>query len=564
MQDETLAWIEGPKDHPLRDITVHELFSQIVAAQGKREAVVARDQGIRWTYSELAAEVDRLARAMLSLGITPGDRVALCSPNRAEWIVVQYATASIGAVLVSLNPAYRAAELRFALDKTAAAMLFISPRHKHSDYIAIIREMAPDTITSATNKLQLESLPSLRHIVCFGDQLSRGILPYSQLMTLAKVASAEEMNAVRASLQPDDPINIQFTSGTTGLPKGATLTHKNIVNNGFFTGSRMGFSEIDRLCISVPLFHCLGLVMSSLACVSHGATMVLSGSGFDAGEVLRTVEQERCTALSGVPTMFIAELAHPDFNRFDLSSLRTGIVTGAPCPIEMMRRIVSDMGLNEITIAFGMTETSPVIFQSGTQETLERRVTTVGRVHPHVEVRLIDDQGRPVKRGERGQVCVRGYSVMRGYWSDPSKTAEAIDHEGWMHTGDIAVMDQQGYLNIVGRLKDMVIRGGENLFPREIEEFLVTHPDVQQAQVFGVPDAKFGEELCVWIVLESDRTVSEADIRAFCEGRISHQKIPRYVRFVEEIPVTASGKAIKSTMRQTMIESLNLLEAQTA
>lgn len=564
MRVSDLAWMHGPRDEPLLDLTVHELLAQTVKQYGGREALVARHQGIRWTYAELLEEVDRLAQALIALGIRAGDRVALCAPNRAEWIVTQYATASIGAILVSLNPAYRASELRFALDKTQASALIIAARYKSSDYVAMLHEIAPDLASADAENLRLASLPHLRAIICFSSESGGGLRSYDDVVRLAGSVSPSELSRVRAALKPEDPINIQFTSGTTGLPKGATLTHRNIVNNGYFTGRRMGFTPLDRLCIPVPLFHCLGMVMSSLACVSHGAAMVLSGAGFDAGDVLRAIESEKCTALNGVPTMYIAQLAHPDFSRFDLSSLRTGIVTGAPCPIEMMRRIVSDMGMREVTIAFGMTETSPVIFQSGVSETLDRRVTTVGQLHPHVEVQLVDEVGRAVRRGERGEVCVRGYSVMHGYWSDPEKTTEAIDAEGWMHTGDIAVLDEQGYLNVVGRLKDMVIRGGENLFPREIEEFLATHPDVQQVQVFGVPDAKYGEELCAWIIAKPHNAITELDVRSFCEGQISHQKIPRYIRFVDAIPVTASGKAIKSTMRQAMIDELLLSEAQTA
>jgi fatty-acyl-CoA synthase len=564
VHEKNLAWITGPKNEPLLDLTVHELLTRAVAQYGEREALVSKHQGIRWTYAQLYVEVDRLARALLVLGVRTGDRVALCAPNQAEWIVTQLATASIGAVLVSLNPAYRAAELQFALDKTEAMTLIIANRFKRSDYLAMLREIAPELFNASSKDMRLDALPHLRNIVCFGQQSGKAIWSYEQVLCIGEQVGKDELERVRKTLRPNDPINIQFTSGTTGVPKGATLTHKNIVNNGFFTGHRMGFSHRDRLCIPVPLFHCLGMVMSVLACVGHGATMVLSGASFEPRDVLRAIEEERCTALNGVPTMYIALLAHAEFSSFDLSSLRTGIVTGAPCPVEMMRRIVSDMGMKEITIAFGMTETSPVIFQSGTDETLERRTSTVGQAHPHVEVRLVDEAGRPVQRGERGQVCVRGYSVMHGYWSDPDKTSEVIDVDGWMHTGDVAVLDGDSYLNVVGRLKDMVIRGGENLFPREIEEFLVTHPKVQQAQVFGVPDPKFGEELCAWIIPVQGCSIAEAELKSFCDGRISHQKIPRYVRIVNEIPVTASGKAIKAAMRKQMIEELELSEEQTA
>ncbi len=551
------ALTKGDEPKPLLELTVDGLLTRAVEARGNEIALIVPHQNIRWSYADLALAVDDFASSLLALGLKKGDRVALCSPSRYEWIVTQFATAKVGLILVCINPAYRAAELEFALNKTRSKVLIIAPRFKTSDYVEILRTLAPELAKTNSVNLELQCLLHLRYIIKFGSEQVPGMLNYEDLLKMPK--SAAQVDAISKSLSPDDPINIQFTSGTTGLPKGATLSHSNIVNNAYFNARRMNFSSRDRLCIPVPLFHTFGMVMGVLACVSHAASMVLPSEGFDAAEVLRAVERERCTALHGVPTMFIAEMDHPTFKQCDLSSLRTGIVAGAPCPIEMMKRLVSYMGLTEITIAYGMTETSPISFQTCIDDSLERRVATVGRVHPHVEVKVVDESGSIVKLNEHGQVCVRGYSVMLGYWDEPEKTADAVK-DGWMHTGDLGVLDEAGYLQIVGRIKDMVIRGGENLFPREIEEYLFRHPAVADVQVFGVPDQKYGEELCAWIVRKSDCETSEEDIRGFCQGQISHQKIPRYVRFVDSFPITASGKARKSEMRKAMIEELGLIE----
>lgn len=560
----TEAYTRGDTAEPLLRLTVHALLQQAVERHGARDALVVRHQGIRWTYYDLARAVDALAAGLLASGLQKGDRIGIWSPNRVEWVVAQFATARIGLILVNINPAYRISELEFALNKVQAKALIVAPRFKTSDYIGMLQALAPEMAGQTPGQLQLGRLPHLRNIILLGEGSTPGMQRYDDLLGLAGPAQYERLDLIAGGLDPDDAINIQFTSGTTGLPKGATLTHYNIVNNGHFTACRMNFSAQDRLCIPVPLYHCFGMVLSNLACVSQGACMVFPGEGFDAREVLETVQAERCTALHGVPTMFIAELEHTDFAKYDLSSLRTGIMAGAPCPIEVMKRVIRDMGMREVTIAYGMTETSPVSFQSGVDDPLERRVSTVGRIHPHVEVKIVGERGETLRPDEKGELCTRGYSVMRGYWDEPAKTAEAVDSAGWMHTGDLAVLDEAGYCNIVGRVKDMVIRGGENLFPREIEEYLFRHPNVQDVQVFGIPDAKYGEELCAWIVVKPGYRLSEEDIRGFCQGQIAHQKIPRYIRFVDSFPVTATGKAQKFVMRKTMIDELGLKEAATA
>ena len=563
------AYTSGDTAEPLLRLTVHGLLQQAVDRHGTRDALVVRHQGIRWSYYDLARAVDDFAAGLLALGLQKGDRIGIWSPNRAEWVVAQFATARIGLILVNINPAYRIAELEFALNKVQAKALIVAPKFKTSDYLGMLHSLAPELPAQVPGQLQLARLPHLRSIICLdagqpATGAPAGMQSYESVMRLAGPAQRARLDLVSAGLDPDEAINIQFTSGTTGLPKGATLTHYNIVNNGYFVARRMNFTAQDRLCIPVPLYHCFGMVLSNLACVSQGACMVFPGEGFDAREVLETVQAERCTALHGVPTMFIAELDHPDFARFDLSSLRTGIMAGAPCPIEVMKRVVRDMGMREVTIAYGMTETSPVSFQSSVDDPLERRVATVGRIHPHVAVKIVGERGETLRTGQKGELCTRGYSVMRGYWDEPDKTAEAIDSTGWMHTGDLAVLDEEGYCNIVGRVKDMVIRGGENLFPREIEEYLFRHPNVQDVQVFGIPDAKYGEELCAWIVPKPGQRLAEQDIRAFCQGQIAHQKIPRYIRFVDSFPVTATGKAQKFVMRKAMIDELGLKEAATA
>ena len=536
--------------------TVGEVLEEAVLRWSDLEAVVVRHQGIRWTFRELALAVDRFAAGLVELGFKPGERVGIWSPNNIEWVVTQFATAKAGLILVNVNPAYRLSELEYALNKVGCKALILAERFKSSDYVAMIRELAPELDHSSPSQLKSEKLPDLATVIHLGDGPIPGFHRFQDVGELASEASWAEIKRLEKVLQPDDPINIQFTSGTTGFPKGATLTHCNIVNNGFFVGEGMKLTPRDRLCLPVPLYHCFGMVLGVLACVTHGATVVFPGEGFDPTAVLEAVEAEGCTALHGVPTMFIAELEHPNSDGYQLSQLRTGIMAGAPCPIEVMKRLVSQMNMGEVTICYGMTETSPVSFQSHVDDELEKRVSTVGRVHPHVQVKIVDEQGRVVPRGSPGELLTRGYGVMRGYWNDEERTSEAIDAAGWMHTGDLAVLDEEGYCEIVGRLKDMIIRGGENIYPREVEEFLYRHPKIQDAQVFGVPDAKYGEEVCAWIRLKAAEDSTPEEIRSFCKGQISHYKIPRYIKFVSEYPMTVTGKVQKFMMRERMEKEL--------
>ncbi len=564
MADLHQSYVCGASQTPLRYQTVGQAFDEAAAASGDREALVVRHQDVRWTYRELARRVDELAAGLLGLGLEPGDRVGIWSPNCAEWVLTQVATAKAGLILVNINPAYRISELEYALSKVGCRALITADRFKSSDYLAMLRELAPELDSASPGQLRAKRLPDLQAVAHIGEDPVRGMLAFDDIAAAATDITRKRVRELAAQLGPDDPINIQFTSGTTGYPKGATLTHFNIVNNGFFSGEAMRLGEEDRLCIPVPLYHCFGMVLGNLAAITHGSTMVYPGEAFDPLSVLETVQRERCTALHGVPTMFIAELDHPEFERFDLSTLRTGIMAGSPCPIEVMKRVIDRMHMAEVTIAYGMTETSPVSFQSSTDDPLELRVSTVGRIHPHVEVKIVDLEGRVVPPGERGELLTRGYSVMRGYWNDEERTREAIDAAGWMHTGDLATLDAQGYCNIVGRLKDMVIRGGENVYPREIEEFLYRHPKVQDVQVFGLPDQKYGEELCAWIQLREGASVTEDEIKEFCRGQIAHYKVPRYVRFVTEFPMTVTGKMQKFVMRERMIHDLGLEETKTA
>ena len=558
------SYVCGTSQTPLRYQTVGQAFDDAVARFGDRDALVVRHQDVRWTYRELARRVDEVAAGLLGLGLEPGDRVGIWSPNCAEWVLTQIATAKAGLILVNINPAYRISELEYALTKVGCRALITADRFKTSDYLAMLRELAPELDKASPGQLKAARLPTLQAIAHLGPDPAKGMLRFDDIAAAATDVTRKRVLELAARLGPDDPINIQFTSGTTGYPKGATLTHFNIVNTGFFTGEAMRLGEEDRLCIPVPLYHCFGMVLGNLAAITHGSAMVYPGEAFEPLAVLETVQREHCTALHGVPTMFIAELDHPDFTRFDLSSLRTGIMAGSPCPIEVMKRVIDRMNMSEVTIAYGKTETSPVSFQSSTDDPLELRVSTVGRIHPHVEVKIVDLEGRVVPPGERGELCTRGYSVMRGYWDDEERTREAIDDAGWMHTGDLATLDKQGYCNIVGRLKDMVIRGGENVYPREIEEFLYRHPKVQDVQVFGVPDTKYGEELCAWIQLREGAQVTEDEIKDFCRGQIAHYKVPRYVRFVKEFPMTVTGKMQKFVMRDRMIRELGLEETKTA
>ncbi|GAB2887233.1 AMP-binding protein [Nocardioides pacificus] len=530
----------GETSPPLLEETIGDSFARTVASHGEREALVEMVTGRRWTWTELDRDVDALARGLMAAGIEAGDRVGIWAPNCAEWTIVQVATAKIGAILVNINPAYRSHELAYALRQSGLRLLLSASSFKTSDYAAMVaqvREDCPDL-----ERVVLVDTDDWAELVAQGADLPAG-------------AVADRM----ATLSPGDAINIQYTSGTTGNPKGATLSHRNILNNGFFTTELIGFTAEDRLCIPVPFYHCFGMVMANLGCITHGATMVIPGPGFDPEATLRTVAAERCTAVYGVPTMFIAMQSHPSFAEHDLSTLRTGVMAGSICPVEVMRRCIEEMNMAEVAIAYGMTETSPVSCQTRADDDLDRRTTTIGRVHPHVEVKIVDPTtGDTLPRGATGELCTRGYSVMLGYWNDPDRTAEAIDADGWMHTGDLAVMREDGYCNIVGRIKDMVIRGGENIYPREIEEFFYAHPDIEDVQVVGVPDQRYGEELCAWVRLRAGASLDAEQVRDFARDRLAHYKIPRYVLFVEEFPMTVTGKIRKVAMREESTRTLGL------
>jgi len=558
-----ISYVHGAQDTPLLGETLGRNLDRTAARFPERPALIVRNQGVHWTYAELVRRAEAFAAGLLALGLERGDRLGIWSLNNAEWVVVQFATAKAGVILVNVNPSYRATELEFALRMVGCKALVTATQFKTSDYLGMLTQVVPELAASAPGRLSSARLPELRTVIQIGG-FAPGCLPFDDVAGLATDAHRAELARTQPLLQFDDPINIQFTSGTTGAPKGATLTHHNILNNGLFIGAAMRLSEQDRLCIPVPLYHCFGMVLGNLACTTHGAAMVYPGPGFDPLDVLRTVADERCTGLHGVPTMFIAELEHPEFDRFDLSTLRTGIMAGSPCPIEVMRRAVERMNLREITICYGMTETSPVSFQSSTSDPLERRVSTVGRVHPHLEVKIVDAEGRIVLRGTPGELCTRGYSVMLGYWGDEARTRRVIDAARWMHTGDLATIDAEGFCNIVGRIKDVVIRGGENVYPREVEEFLYGHPAIQDVQAFGVPDPKYGEEVCAWVKLRGGESLTEEDIQAFCRGQIAHQKVPRYVRFVDEFPMTVTGKMQKFLMREAMERELGLQAPDTA
>ncbi|MGA7778526.1 MAG: AMP-binding protein [Paraburkholderia sp.] len=559
-----LSYVRGATDIPLSDATVGRFLLDTAQRFPDRPAVVFREQGIRWTWQEFAREVDVFASGLAALGIVKGDRVGIWSPNRVEWLLTQFATARIGAVLVNINPAYRLAELEYSLNKVGCKAIIAAERFKSSMYLEMLQTLAPELATQVPGDLHAARLPDLRVVIRTCDTETPGMLNFSEVIELGRpTLDPVALDAIGATLSADDPINIQFTSGTTGNPKGATLTHRNVVNNARYIAMAMRLSEQDGLCIPVPLYHCFGMVLAVLACVSVDANMVFPGEGFDAGATLAATADERCTALHGVPTMFIAELDHPDFARFDLSRLRTGIMAGSPCPTETMKKVVSRMHLAEITIAYGMTETSPVSFQSSTTDPLDKRTSTVGRVQPHLEVKVVDPLGEIVPVGVTGELCTKGYSVMQGYWGDEAKTRESII-DGWMHTGDLATIDADGYCNIVGRLKDMLIRGGENIYPREIEEFLFRHRKIQSVQVFGVPDAKYGEEICAWIVLRAGEQASAEEIQAFCRDQIAHYKVPKYIRFVDELPMTVTGKVQKFVMRERMIRELQLTQDKTA
>jgi len=560
----TRSYVHGVSSEPLLGLTVGQLFDRTAARHAERPALVVRHEGLHWSYAELHRDVEVLAAGLIALGLAPGERIGIWAPNCAAWVVTQFATAKAGLILVNINPAYRLTELEYALHKAGCKALITAAQFKTSDYIAMLEEIAPEIATAKPGMLQAARLPDLRLVIRLDSGHHPGMLNFRDMPDLAGAGERERLAEIEDALQFDDPINIQFTSGTTGTPKAATLSHHNIVNNAYFVGENMELSARDRICIPVPMYHCFGMVLGTLTCVAHGAAIVFPCEGFDPLEVLKTVEAEGCTALHGVPTMFIAEIEHEDFGKFDLSSLRTGIIAGAPCPIELMRRLIDEMHLGEITIAYGMTETGPVSFETSVHDPIERRVTTVGRVLPHTEVKIVDESGRIVPPGMPGELLTRGYCVMPGYWNDPERTAKVIDKAHWIASGDIATLDEDGYCNIVGRLKDMVIRGGENIFPREIEEFLFTHPKIEDVQVIGVPDPKYGEEVCAWIKLHSGEQMTAEELRAFCQGQIAHFKIPRYVKFVEAFPMTVTGKVQKFVMRERMAAELGLAEAKTA
>jgi fatty-acyl-CoA synthase len=562
--EQATSHVVGATTQPLLDQTIGQALDAAAARWGERDALVSVHQGVRWTWAELKARAEAVAAGLLAVGLAPGDRIGVWSPNKAEWTLTQFAAAKAGLILVTINPAYRLSEVEYTLNKVGVKALVCAEAFKTSDYAGMIEALAPEIAACPRGALKAARLPALTAAIKIGGGPRAGWLDFEAIAGLADDASRAALARIETERHPDEPINIQFTSGTTGLPKGATLSHRNILNNGFFVGEAVGLKPGDRLCIPVPLYHCFGMVMGNLGCVTHGAAMVYPSDGFDPEAVLRAVEAERCTGLYGVPTMFIAELAHPDFDRFDLSRLRTGCMAGSPCPVEVMRKVMERMHMSGVTIAYGMTETSPVSFQTGQDDPVERRVSTVGRVQPHLECKVVDEAGETVARGVAGELCTRGYSVMLGYWDDAERTAEAIDPEGWMHTGDLATIDADGYGNIVGRLKDMIIRGGENVYPREVEEFLYRHPKVEDVTVVGVPDARFGEELCAWIRLRPQEAATAEEITAFCRGQIAHYKIPRYVRFVDAFPMTVTGKVQKFLIRQRMIEDLGLTVEHTA
>jgi fatty-acyl-CoA synthase len=557
--DPAHSYASGLSDIPLIGSTIGDVFDRVVLQVPDHEALVSRHQNLRYSYRDLQTEVNRLARGLMALDVRKGDRVGIWSPNNAEWVLAQFATPKIGAILVNINPAYRTSEVEYALRQSGVSVLIVAQTFKTSDYLVMLAEICPEIERSLPGQIQSTRLPDLRAIIVLGTDSSAGTYAWGDVLSKSDQVTEKDLQEAQARQGFDDPINIQYTSGTTGFPKGATLSHHSILNNGFFIGELMRFTPDDRLCIPVPFYHCFGMVLGNLACVSHGATMVLPSESFEPLSVLETVQAERCTALHGVPTMFIAELSHPQFSDYDLSSLRTGIMAGSPCPAEVMRQVIEKMHMTDVTICYGMTETSPVSTQTSADDPIEKRVSSVGRVHPHVEIKIVDPEtGVVVPRGQPGELCSRGYIVMLGYWNNPEATISAIDAGRWMHTGDLGTMDEQGYVNIVGRIKDMIIRGGENVYPREIEEFLYSHPAVQDVQVVGVPDHKYGEEVMAWVILKSDQTSSPEEIREYCRGRIAHYKVPRYVKFTDSFPMTITGKIQKFKMREISTMELGL------
>ena len=561
----SVSYASGPADKALLGTPIPKLFDQIVAQHGDREAVVSIHQDVRLTYAQLADRVNKLAKAFIAAGFEKGDRVGIWSPNNVEWLTTQYATAKAGIILVTINPAYRVHELAYVLEQSGCRGLVMQNQFKTSDYEGMITELCPELAEDFAGALNNEKFPNLKAVISMTSSDLAGIYDWTDFLGLASNKSDEELNVRQSNQDMDDAINIQYTSGTTGFPKGATLSHHNILNNGYFVASAMNFTEEDRLVVPVPLYHCFGMVMGNLGCLSHGACAIYPSEGFEPEAVLQAVQAEKATALYGVPTMFIAELALPNFSDYELSTLRTGIMAGAPCPIETMKQVNESMHMTEVEIAYGMTETSPVSFQTRVDSPLDKRVSTVGRVHPHVEVKIIDPEtGSICPVGEMGELCTRGYSVMLGYWENPEATATAIDPNGWMHTGDTAIMDGDGYVNIVGRIKDMIVRGGENVYPREIEEYLMTHDSIEAVQVTGVPDPKYGEEIIAWVSLVGGAEMSENDVKEYCKVKIAHYKVPRYIRFSADFPMTVTGKVQKFKMREISIKELGLEELTTA
>lgn len=554
----------GVKTPAKIDLTIGQALNEAAEKWPNHLALVDCEQNVRFTWAQLLEASDNLAAGFLAMGLKSGERIGIWSLNRYEWTLTQFAAAKAGLVLVTINPAYRASELEFSLAKVKCAALILAPAFKTSDYIGLIQTLVPEMADAVDGRIISAQLPALRHVVQLGGDAAQGAIAFAAVEQFGKAADPKILKTVEFGLKPNDIINIQYTSGTTGSPKGVMLSHANILNNGYFCGEAIELTPDDKVCIAVPLYHCFGMVIGNLACLTHGAAMVYVGEGFDPVATLEAVQTENCTALYGVPTMFIAELEHPKFAKFDLSSLRTGIMAGSPCPMEIMQQVAERMNMHEVTICYGMTETSPVSFQSSTKDSLEMRVSTVGRIHPHVEVKIIDENNQIVPRGMSGELCTRGYSIMLGYWDEPEQTNQVLDADGWMHTGDIATIDQQGFCKIVGRIKDLVIRGGENLYPREIEEYLYKNQAIRDVQVFGVPDKKYVEALAVWVILHDDASLTAEQLRDFCHGQIAHQKIPTYVKFVHEFPMTVTGKIQKYLMREAMIDELGLSELETA
>jgi fatty-acyl-CoA synthase len=550
------SYLCGQANELLLYETIGACVERIAATYPDKEALVVRHQNIRWTFSEYKSRIDALAAGLVSLGVEPGDRVGIWSPNRVEWCLTQFATAKIGAIMVCINPAYRPYELEYALNKVKCQTIITAAQFKTSEYLRMLQEMAPELATCEPGELKSIKLPHLTTVIRMGDAVSPGMFNFDKVCEMGEDTHYDRMAEIAPTLQADDAINIQFTSGTTGSPKGATLSHFNILNNGLQVGAGMRFTSEDRLCIPVPLYHCFGMVMGNLTCMTHGACAVFPDEGFDPDVVLRTVVEEKCTALHGVPTMFVAETDLPNVAEYELSTLRTGVMAGAPCPLELMHQVIDKLNMSEITIMYGQTETSPVNHMTDIDAPAEKRCGTVGRVGPYQEIKIIDESGRVVPLGDKGELCCRGYSVMQGYWDDKARTDETIDATGWLHSGDLAEMDEEGYVQIVGRIKDMIIRGGENVYPREVEEFLYTHPDIQEVQVFGIPDERYGEIVCAWVQLKQNATLNEEGVKSFCRDQITHFKVPSLVRFVDEFPMTVTGKIQKFKMRETMIEQL--------